>query len=219
VAQQALEFTKKISVEVSMDYLLHLPENYNESNEKFPLVLFLHGAGECGNDIEIVKRNGIPKLVDEGKKFPFIAISPQCPENSWWGEELEVLSFLLDNIIESYRVDEDRVYLTGLSMGGYGTWLFAELHPERFAAIAPICGGGEPQFAHNLKDTPIWAFHGNKDDIVPIEESEIMVKAVEEAGGKVKFTVYEGVGHNSWVRAYEDPELYEWLLMHKHKKK
>jgi len=124
------------------------------------------------------------------------------------------LNGLLDEILASYKVDRDRVYLTGLSMGGFGTWALAAAHPERFAAIVPICGGGNPADAGRLKDLPIWVFHGAKDRAVPLERSEVMVNAIRKAGGSPKFTVYPEAGHDSWTGAYTDPELYKWLLKH-----
>jgi len=126
---------------------------------------------------------------------------------------------LLDEIIVNYQVDRDRIYLTGLSMGGYGTWTLAAAYPEKFAAIAPICGGGWPEDAARLKDLPIWVFHGAKDEAVPLERSEEMVKAVEDAGGKVKFTVYLDAEHDSWTATYGNPELYEWLLAQKRRRR
>ena len=139
--QGAHEFSAKVTKTVEMDYLLYLPPEYGETDEDVPLMLFLHGMGERGDDLEKVKKHGPPKLIDAGKDFPFIVVSPQCPRWSWWPTEVKALDALLDKICEEYRVDEGRVYLTGLSMGGYGTWALAEHSPDRFAAIAPICGG------------------------------------------------------------------------------
>ena len=182
-------------------------------------MLFLHGAGERGSDINAVKRHGIPKLAEEGRHLPFIAVSPQCPEHSTWSLEAHDVMVLLDEVIRSHAVDTNRVYLTGLSLGGYGTWHLATLHPHRFAAIAPICGGGVglygfPERVCALKDVPVWAFHGAKDPVVPLEESAKMVRALKECGGDVRFTVYPEAEHDSWTETYENPELYEWLLSH-----
>lgn len=198
----------------NLKYLLFLPECYKEKEKerRWPLILFLHGAGERGTDLEIVKKNGIAKIVEEVADFPFITISPQCPEDSRWNEQAEILILLLEEIEETYNVDPQKIYLTGLSMGGYGTWLLAAQYPKKFAAIAPVCGGGDPQWAPILKDIPIWAFHGAQDDIVPLEQSQIMVRAVKEQGGNIRFTVYPDVGHDSWVKAYDDPDLYQWFL-------
>ncbi|HWQ88954.1 MAG TPA: prolyl oligopeptidase family serine peptidase [Desulfitobacteriaceae bacterium] len=215
--QIARNFSRELPGKTSLThlkYLLFLPEDYieKEKERRWPLILFLHGAGERGTDLEIVKRNGIAKIVEEVADFPFITISPQCPEDSRWNEQAEILMLLLEEIEETYNVNPQKIYLTGLSMGGYGTWLLAAQHPKKFAAVAPVCGGGDPQWAPVLKDIPIWAFHGAKDDIVPLEQSQIMVRAVKEQGGNIRFTVYPDVGHDSWVKAYNDPDLYQWFL-------
>lgn len=199
-------------VRVQMNYLLYLPKDY-ETQQSWPLVLFLHGAGERGDDIEKVKKHGPPKLIAQGKEFPFIVVSPQCPEELWW-EPLE-LTALLDAIADSYNVDPDRVYVTGLSMGGFGTWRLAAFAPERLAAIAPICGGGETHWAKRIAGLPIWAFHGDKDRAVPVERSQLMVEAIRKEGGDPKLTVYPGVEHDSWTETYENPDFYRWLLEQK----
>lgn len=210
--QKAKSFTREVPSKTYINYLLYLPEGYKDNQKSWPLILFLHGSGERGTDLEIVKRNGIPKIVEEVVNFPFITISPQCPERSRWGEQSEILMMLLAEIEEKYNVNPKKIYLTGLSLGGYGTLLLAAQYPKKFAAIAPVCGGGDPKWAPILKDIPIWAFHGAKDDIVPLEQSQIMVRAVKEQGGNIRFTVYPDVGHDSWVNAYNDPCLYKWFL-------
>lgn len=213
MGQVFLTMNKEIKKKVHLDYLLYLPENYEgKSEKKWPLMLFLHGAGERGEDIEKVKKHGIPKLADAGKEFPLIVLSPQCPSHSYWPMENDALEALLEDVIENYAVDTGRLYLTGLSMGGYGTWSLAIKNPEKFAAIAPICGGGEPQAVHKIKNVPVWTFHGAKDDIVPIAETEAMVKVLEAAGGNVKFTIYPEAKHDSWTETYNNPELYDWFL-------
>jgi predicted peptidase len=175
-------------------------------------VLFLHGAGERGSDIEIINRNGPPRLVEEGRDFPFILVSPQCPDRSIWDNKL--LIWLLDYIESNYNVDKNREYLTGLSMGGHATWSLAIQNPERFAAIMPVSGRGYPQDVYILKDVPVWVFHGQKDDIVPISDAQKMVDALEKAGGNVKFTIYTEAGHDAWTETYNNPEIYDWLLSH-----
>ncbi|MEH1864170.1 MAG: prolyl oligopeptidase family serine peptidase [Nostoc sp.] len=175
--------------------------------------LVLHGSGERGSYLNHVKKHGVAKVVEQQLDFPFIVISPQCPRGEYWN--IERLSTLLDEVIASYPVDPDRVYLTGLSMGGYGTWHLAAAQPERFAAIAPICGGGNPVQAHKIKSLPVWAFHGAKDNVVPLSESEIMVSALKACDGNVKFTVYPEADHDSWTQTYNNPELYEWFLQHR----
>ncbi len=213
--QRPMQLNKQVAVEI--DYLLHLPEGYGETSKKWPLMLFLHGAGERGSDLDKVKVHGPPKLVSQGKSLPFIVASPQCPSARSWSDpaQVQVLIALLDDLVEKYQVDESRVYLTGLSMGGYGTWALASSRPERFAAIVPICGGGQPRMARQLRDVPIWVFHGAKDNVVPLAQSEQMVEAVKAAGGDVQFTVYPDAQHDSWTATYDNPKLYEWLLSHR----
>lgn len=210
--QQSKHFEKDITVKATLDYLLFLPQGYEQSKKKWPLMLFLHGAGESGHDLAKVKVHGPPKIVETKPDFPFILVSPQSPGRGW---NPETLNGLLDEIIRTYRVDVDRVYLTGLSMGGFGTWELAAAHPEKFAAIAPICGGGNPQDASKLAKLPIWVFHGAKDPVVPIQRSKDMVEALKAAGSNVKFTIYPEAQHDSWTETYNNPEFYQWLLEQK----
>ena len=196
-------------VNVALDYLLYLPPEYSEQ-ESWPLVLFLHGAGERGDDLELVKVHGPPKLIAEGRDFPFIVVSPQCPEGFWW-EPIELVA-LLDEIEASYKVDPDRIYVTGLSMGGFGSWRLAAYAPERLAAIAPICGGGETHWVKRFAHLPVWAFHGALDEGVPLVRSQTMVDELVEKGGHPELTVYPDAGHDSWTETYNNPKLYEWLL-------
>jgi predicted peptidase len=214
-SQEPQKLNKPITRVVEAQYLLYLPQDYGKDpNRRWPLLMFLHGAGESGNDLEKVKVHGPPKLIAQGKQFPFIVVSPQCPSvQEWWNRD--TLNAILDEVIATHRVDEDRVYLTGLSMGGYGTWELASRFPHRFAAIAPICGGGLPRFAPRLKNMGVWVFHGAKDTVVKLEESEEMVNALKAAGVDVKFTVYPEAGHDSWTETYNNPELYEWFLQHR----
>ena len=199
-------------VQVRLGYLLYLPRDYDKE-KSWPLMLFLHGAGERGDDLELVKKHGPPKLIAAGKDFPFIVVSPQCPKGRWW-EPMELVA-LLDEISGKYKVDPDRIYVTGLSMGGFGSWRLAAYAPERLAAIAPICGGGETYWTKEFAHLPVWAFHGAKDTGVPLERSQAMVDALKKSGGEPKFTIYPDAGHDSWTAAYDDPELYKWLLAQK----
>jgi predicted peptidase len=210
--QVAGALEREIAKTVSCKYLLFLPKDYSE-RERWPLVLFLHGAGERGDDLELVKKHGIPKLAEKREDFRFIALSPQCPLDVWW--DTDVLIALLDEIIAQHSVDEDRVYVTGLSMGGFGAWKLATEHPDRFAAIAPICGGGTPRLADRMRHIPAWVFHGAKDPVVPLKKSEEMVEALKACGGDVRFTVYPEAEHDSWTETYDNSELYRWLLSHK----
>lgn len=214
-AQQHKAMKRQVVME--LDYLLYLPDDYDKADKKWPLLIFLHGVGERGDDLNLLKKNGPPMLIEKGEEFPFIVVSPQCPADAWWPEKSEHMKMLIDEIIENYNVDENRVYLTGLSMGGYGTWAFACSFPERFAAIAPVCGGGQPYLVKKLKNLPVWAFHGAKDRVVPVERSQEMVNAVKKAGGNAKLTVYPEANHDSWTETYNNDELYEWLLSHSKK--
>lgn len=208
-----LTMKRKITKTVTCNYLLYLPEGYPKAQEKWPLMLFLHGAGERGDSLDLVKKHGPPKLADQGKKLPFIVVSPQCPSNEWWS--VEVLDALLDEAVSKYRGDRDRIVVTGLSMGGFGTWNLAAAYPDRFAAIAPICGGGNPLEAYKLKNLPVWVFHGAKDRAVPLKSSQDMVDALNACGGNVRFTVYPDADHDSWTATYDNPEFWDWMLKQK----
>lgn len=210
--QKPGHFEGTVTMKVELDYLLYLPKDY-EKQEAWPLMLFLHGAGERGADLEKVKVHGPPKLIAQGKDFPCIVVSPQCPEHRWW--EPEVLIELVDQIANRYKVDKSRIYATGLSMGGYATWALAAQYPKAFAAIAPICGGGDPEKAKAHAMIPTWVFHGGKDTVVPLARSEEMVAAIKAAGGDAKLTVYPEAGHDSWTATYDNPEFYAWLFKQK----
>lgn len=199
-------------VRVQMGYLLYLPKDY-DAQESWPLLLFLHGAGERGEDLELVKKHGPPKLIEQGQDFPSIIVSPQCPPGRWW--EATELSALLDEICENYKVDLDRISVTGLSMGGFGTWRLAFFEPDRFAALAPICGGGEIYWTKPLAHLPVWAFHGNRDGLVPSDRSQAMVDELRKHGGHPELTIYPEAEHDSWTETYNNPEFYKWLFAQK----
>lgn len=200
---------------VRLGYLLFLPQGYGSRlDEKWPLILYLHGIGERGGDLSLVKTHGISRIVEGWPDFPFVAVSPQCPHKTVWSKHHIALNALLDDLMRAYAVDEDRIYLTGNSMGGYGTWSLAAAYPQRFAALAPICGGGEPETVCALKEVPVWAFHGEEDPVVDLHYGQEMVDALRACGGDVRFTVYPGVGHDSWTETYDNPELYQWFLQH-----
>jgi predicted peptidase len=195
-----------------IDYWLYLPEDYGKADKSWPVMMFLHGAGESGiNQLSKVKVHGPPKIC-EAKKLPFIVVSPQSPGMGW---QVEGLNLLLDDILSKYKCDRDRIYLTGLSMGGSGTWKFAAEHPERFAAIAPMASGPDPKQADLIKDLPIWTFYGAKDNPGGLKRLEEMVQALKKAGSNVKLTVYPEAGHDCWTVSYDNPELYAWMLAHK----
>jgi len=213
--QQEQAFAKTITKDLSCKYLLFLPEEYGKGEKQWPLMMFLHGAIKRGGDLNKAMRQGPPKIVAGRKDFPFIVVSPQCPPGDRWTKKTEVLIHLLDDIVARYDVDTERIYLTGLSMGGYGTWSLASEYPERFAAIVPICGGGRRFMAMMLKDVPVWAFHGAKDNVVPVKESEEMVNAVNARGGNARLTVYPDARHDSWTQTYNNQDVYDWLLSHR----
>jgi predicted peptidase len=208
VARETTVMTEK--GEVTVRYWLYMPKE-TKSDVAQPLVLFLHGAGERGTDMELVKKWGPPLQAEEGKELPFVVISPQCPEGENWN--IEAMGKLVDHVATELPINKQRIYATGLSMGGYGTWMLLAARPELFAAGVPICGGGDPKSADTLARIPIWAFHGDQDTAVPLIRSQEMVDAIEKAGGtRVKLTIYPGVGHNSWSPTYDNPEVYQWLL-------
>ncbi len=195
-----------------LDYLVYLPDGYYRSSGRWPLILTLHGRGESGDDSDLVRRQGLPRRVEEKGGLPFVIVAPQSPDWAW---NVGALDRLLDEVLKRYRVDAGRVYLVGNSMGGNGTWDLAAHNPERFAAIAPICGRGNLASVERLRGVPTWAFHGADDRVVPLEQSERMVKALKQAGGDARLTVYPGVGHDAWTPTYANPSFYEWLLQHR----
>lgn len=227
--QVAQTLKKKITKELSLDYWLFLPQSYSaKSDKKWPVIVFLHGSGERGNnlgELERVKVHGPPMMVEKDPNFGFIVVSPQCKANSWWDWSLDELNAMLDKVLADVKnADPDRVYLTGLSMGGLGSFTWVMEYPERFAAVAPICGGGVYQTSEGLssekmqqlQNLPFWIFHGEDDHDVSVEQSKQMAAGLKAYGVKdVKLTTYPGVDHNSWTRTYANPELYKWFLQHR----
>lgn len=206
--QTARSFTRETR------YLLYLPEEYeSDTSKQWPLMLFLHGSGERGTDIEKVKANGPPLLIEKGKKYPFIVVSPQCDNPMGWDQN--DLYFLLQDLKKQYRVDADRVYLTGLSMGGFGSFRFAMQFPQEFAAVIPVCGGGDTATAWKLRHMGVWAFHGAKDDVVNPQQSIQMINAVKKDNPQARLTIYPEVKHDSWTAAYNTDSLYSWMLAHR----
>lgn len=196
----------------NFDYLQYLPVDF-DSGKKYPLLLFLHGAGERGNDPNLIASHGYFQYVKENSaEYPFIMIAPQCPDGKYWGCYTESLLAFLNHIYETLPIDKARVYLTGISMGGTGTYMLAMAAPERFAAIAPICGSGICWYAGALKNIPTYIFHGDCDTIIPIYESITMLKNINLSGGNAKMEIYHGVGHNAWDIAYKGDKLYKWML-------
>ncbi|HEY1084170.1 MAG TPA: dienelactone hydrolase family protein [Prosthecobacter sp.] len=209
-------FEGTVSLKVGYKYLLSLPDGYEaDSSKKWPLLVFLHGAGERGNNLELLKKHGPPKLIAAGKKFEAIVVCPQVPLKNIWNEH--GVKALTDEIVRSYRVDTSRLYLTGISMGGFGTWDTALAYPDTYAAIAPICGGAGVGFvmADRIKDLPCWIFHGDKDPAVSVDFSKKIYDALKKAGSKAKLTLYPGVAHDSWTQTYDNPEFWDWLFAQK----
>lgn len=219
-----LDGTARVA-EQTMPYVVYVPRDYS-SDRKWPVVLFLHGAGERGNSGLPQSQVGIGSAIRmHPDRFPCLVVMPQCPTGKGWGAPLRGVAqetpetaalalAALDEVMKKYSCDPDRVALTGLSMGGYGTWYLGAKYPDRFSALMPICGGGQPaEMAPNLKDEPIWVFHGDADPTVPVQRSRDMVKALQDAGStKVRLTEFPGVGHNSWDKAYDNEEAIRWLL-------
>ncbi len=200
-------------------YVVFVPHDYDGKKE-YPVILFLHGAGETKGGTKMPAQVGIgPAIKKQEKTFPFIVVIPQAETRGWGADTANAKRALamLDETMKAYKTDEKRVYLTGLSMGGMGTWSNAIAHPDRWAAIVPICGRGDSSKVAAIKDVPCWCFHGDADTAVPVSGSRDMIEALKKAGGNPKYTEYPKVGHNSWDRAYGTKELWTWLLEQKKK--
>jgi predicted peptidase len=194
-------------------FLLYLPEAYGkDASRRWPLLLYLHGAGQRGTDLTMVRRGVLPKMLAERRDFPFVVLAPQCAGEFW---DLRLLEGLVELTRKQYAVDPDRVYATGYSMGGYGSFDLATARPDLFAAILPICGGGDPSRACALKGVPVRAYHNRGDPIVSLYESRRMVDAIRACGGDATLTVYLVEGHDAWTATYKNPEVFEWLLKQK----
>jgi predicted peptidase len=209
-------FSGEVTLKVGYHYLLSLPEGYEaDTAKKWPLLVFLHGSGERGDNLELLNKHGPPKLIAAGKKFEAIVVSPQVPDKNIWNAH--GVKALIDDLAKKQRVDTSRIYLTGISMGGFGTWDTALAYPDTFAAIVPICGGAGVGFvmADRIKDLPCWIFHGDKDGAVSVDFSIRMHNALQKAGSQARLTIYPGVGHDSWTQSYDNPELWTWLFAQK----
>ena len=201
----------------NIDYLVYLPDEYYNDEKSYPLVLFLHGAGERGNNIDSIKKHGIPKRIEEGAHFPFITIAPQCRDGIWWSnrENINILEKLMNYSILDLKVDKKRIYGTGLSMGGFGILELALKVPSLFTAIVAICGGTITNDLSGLENTPTWLFHGEEDDVIPVESSLLIYKHLKEKNKNIHFTTYPNIMHDSWTKTYENKEVYDWLLSFK----
>ena len=198
-------------------YVVFVPADYDGTTE-YPVILFLHGSGETKGGTKMPVEVGLGAAIKkQAKTFPFLVVIPQSEKRTWGAatDDGKRALKMLEATQKEYKTDEKRVYLTGLSMGGYGTWSLAAAFPDKWAAIVPVCGGGNPKDAEKIKDIPCWCFHGDKDTAVAVTKSQDMMKALKDAGGKPKYTEYPGVGHNSWDQAYADKELWKWLAEQK----
>jgi predicted peptidase len=211
-------------------YRLLLPPGFDMHDESrsYPLLIFLHGAGERGDDNKAQLKWGREFMEMVAREHDCVVLVPQCPSGQKWvdvdwsardhrlpdkpSQPMQALLELLPNLAKKLRLDPDRFYVMGLSMGGYGTWGMIQRDPKRFAAAVPICGGGDVSRAEAIKDVPVWCFHGSDDRAVPVERSRMMIDAMRKAGGEPKYTEYDGVGHNSWSPAFKEPELPKWLF-------
>jgi predicted peptidase len=194
---------------LSNECLLYLPPAY-DGLESFPLLLYLHGSGDRGNDLSLVEEHGLPRFLSDGGNYPTIVAAPQCRKDRYW--QPDELLVLIDFLEDKFSIDPDRIYVLGESMGGSGAWNLAQHSPNRFAAVVPLCGYGYPQTAESIGDLPIWAFHGKHDNIVPLEESERMVNAVAKAGGQARLTILKERGHDLRDLAWKHKALVNWMM-------
>lgn len=218
------DYEKAKQVEIKdaegFNYLLFMPAVDREKfNGKYPLIIFLHGLGERGNDLQILKREGLPKLLDGDTNFPFMVISPQCPESTEWyytnEDNVKTFELMISDAIIRFPIDSSRIYITGLSMGGIGTWYFTIKLPMLFAAMAPVAFRGDGWSPCPAKEIPAWAFHGMNDSVISLSKAEQIVNQFKDCGGHIEFTVYLNAGHDSWTTTYNNPDLYSWFLQHK----
>lgn len=207
-------FQENLTRPCRIPYLFYRPDDWSP-DEHLPLIVFLHGAGERQEDVQCVTRVGLPRLLERLKNQRFLLLAPHCVGEEVWNNRVAEIKALIDQVAAQYAADLSRISLTGLSMGGFGTWEMAMSYPGFFSCAAPVCGGGMPWRAYTLQNTPIWAFHGDADDVVDISLSRMMVDAVNRCGGQAKFTVYPGVGHDSWNQAYGETDVGLWLLEHR----
>ena len=204
-------FPKMINQREYKDYLLYVPDQIPKSG-KYPLILYLHGSGPRGGDASVLEGSGPRPFLMKNKDLPFVLVSPICAKDDSWHPLY--LNRLLDSIEAKLPIDKSRIYITGLSMGGNGTWSLARSKPGRFAAIAPVCARSpfETEEVAALKNLSVWAFHGKKDDVIPYQETEKLVNKLEELNADVTFTLYPDLNHAICDETYNNPELYDWFL-------
>lgn len=206
-------FTATKSIPNELNYLLYTPEGYETSQKTYPLVVWLHGGDQGGSDVEKVRTSGLPKLIEDGRKFPFLVFSPQNPS-----EELlypiEKVDAALEEVIAKHRIDRSRIYLVGFSRGGFGAWAMAEQFPERFAAVVPIAGGGNRHYLNRTNEkTAFWVFHGADDEVIPLSDSVVLYERLKSLERNARLTVYEDVDHTEVEAAtLNDDAMWGWLL-------
>ncbi|PEN14239.1 phospholipase [Longibacter salinarum] len=206
----ARSFLRVVTTEHQGRFLVRFPEGYRtDPSRRWPFLLFLHGAGERGRDLNLVQRHG-PLSDSAPDEIPAIIVAPQCDLEDWWNAA--ALEALVESCLERYRVDEARMALTGISMGGSAAWELAARTPERWTAVAPICGRADPLRAPSLVDVPVWAFHGAQDTVIPAEQSKTMVDAIRSVDGEAKLTIDPDAAHEVWTDVYRGTEIYDWLL-------
>ncbi len=207
----AAQSNQKAKRSVSYNYLLYVPEAYHTSKAAYPLVIYLHGGSHRGNDLSKLKQYGPPHSIEQGQQFDCLIVSPQCPEGRTWSTE-NWFDSLYAKLRTTYRIDPKRIYLTGVSMGGYGSWQTAVERPNTFAAIAPLCGGCDDSTQIcRIRNVPVWTQHGTADDVIPIDETARLVRRLNECGGKVQFTQLTDKGHDI-LYLYDEKSIYNWLL-------
>jgi predicted peptidase len=214
-SEQRKSFSTVLRRRETLQYIVSLPRQYIESSQRWPVILYLHGAGDRGDNLDLVKRQGPPYQAEHELEFPFIVVSPQLPTTEdVWAPYDRALIRLMEYVLGHYRADRSRIYLTGISMGGMATWLLAKENPGYFAAIVPLAGWTDLAWAPTLSRIPVWVFHGAKDDVVPVSMSEKMVDALRAAGGDPKFTLLTDMNHGIGPTVWNRKDLYDWMLQH-----
>jgi predicted peptidase len=198
-------------LKIKCNYLLYLPPNYENQTDTFPLIIYLHGGSVRGDNLEKLKTYGLPKLIEDGNQYDFIIASPQCPENTYWSK-INWFDTLYRELVSKYRIDKNRIYVTGISAGGFGAWHAAMDNPNRISAIIPLCGGcNDSSEICKINHLPVWTFHGTNDNLIDINETERLVRRLKTCNGNIKFTRLDSTGHNIG-HIYENQEIYDWFL-------